>query len=188
MRIKERRLIKGKDFYNCSWYRNLRSQIFSIYLKRCMKCSSKKKLVVDHIKPRSKFPELELCPGNMQILCDSCNVEKSNKYIKDFRSEGDFYNLERAMEENKNIIAYQCLYEYEARVKFSFDKKTREDSIKSLISINAEPFFKKKKKKKKFFKRIKTKYVSKVETISKEPSFKIDLQEQVRLITSILND
>lgn len=49
---------------------------------RCSCCGAGKidgaRLHVDHIKPRSKFPELALDPENLQVLCDLCNVAKSN--------------------------------------------------------------------------------------------------------------
>lgn len=31
---------------------------------------------VDHIRPRSKFPELALEPSNLQVLCRECNMAK----------------------------------------------------------------------------------------------------------------
>jgi len=40
---------------------------------------------VDHIKPRSVYPELQLDPENMQVLCDDCNQGKSNYYDDDWR-------------------------------------------------------------------------------------------------------
>jgi len=40
---------------------------------------------VDHIKPRSVYPELQLDPENMQVLCDDCNQGKSNYYNDDWR-------------------------------------------------------------------------------------------------------
>lgn len=33
----------------------------------------------DHIKPRSKHPELALTESNIQVLCRQCNLGKSNK-------------------------------------------------------------------------------------------------------------
>jgi len=53
---------------------------------------------VDHIKPRSKFPELELVFDNLQVLCDDCNIGKSNVDSTDFRPSGitefDVYAVE----------------------------------------------------------------------------------------------
>lgn len=42
-------------------------------------------LHVDHIKPRSKYPELELDPTNLQVLCKDCNLGKSNTDEIDWR-------------------------------------------------------------------------------------------------------
>ncbi len=44
-----------------------------------------KPLHVDHIKPRSKFPELELELSNLQVLCMDCNLGKSAKDDTDWR-------------------------------------------------------------------------------------------------------
>lgn len=38
------------------------------------------KLTVDHIKPRSRYPELALDTINLQVLCQYCNEGKSNIY------------------------------------------------------------------------------------------------------------
>ncbi|MGV2810455.1 HNH endonuclease [Enterobacter cancerogenus] len=35
-------------------------------------------MLVDHIKPRSKFPHLALEINNLQVLCEDCNKAKSN--------------------------------------------------------------------------------------------------------------
>jgi len=40
---------------------------------------------VDHIKPRSLFPKLELVFDNMQVLCKKCNLDKGNKNDIDYR-------------------------------------------------------------------------------------------------------
>jgi 5-methylcytosine-specific restriction endonuclease McrA len=42
-------------------------------------------LVVDHIKPRSLYPELALEPSNLQVLCRACNRGKSNWDQTDWR-------------------------------------------------------------------------------------------------------
>jgi len=44
-------------------------------------------LHVDHIKPRSKYPELSLTFSNLQILCEDCNFGKSNIDQTDWRPE-----------------------------------------------------------------------------------------------------
>lgn len=45
-------------------------------------------LQVDHIKPRSRFPELALDPSNLQVLCRECNMGKSNSDCTDWRKSG----------------------------------------------------------------------------------------------------
>jgi hypothetical protein len=40
---------------------------------------------VDHIKPRSKYPQLALTESNLQVLCRTCNLGKSNRDDTDWR-------------------------------------------------------------------------------------------------------
>lgn len=63
----------------------MRFETLKKYGAVCMLCESKEYIVCDHIKPRSKFPELELDPENVQVLCNSCNMGKSNDDYTDFR-------------------------------------------------------------------------------------------------------
>lgn len=43
---------------------------------------------VDHIKPRSLFPDLALRLENLQVLCSQCNEAKSNIDTTDWRPVG----------------------------------------------------------------------------------------------------
>jgi len=87
------RKAKSNAFY-ASWeWKQVRYESLQIHGRQCMCCGwspspgSKGKLCVDHIKPRSKFPELALEVSNTQVLCNDCNMGKSNIYEDDFRSE-----------------------------------------------------------------------------------------------------
>lgn len=40
---------------------------------------------VDHIRPRSRFPELALTESNLQVLCETCNHGKGNWSERDWR-------------------------------------------------------------------------------------------------------
>ena len=89
---------KGKkfkpSFYTTPEWRSLRVKVLEKYECRCMMCGRSPKLHgivvhVDHIKPRSKYPRLELVFDNCQILCECCNMGKSNKYKTDFRPDAD---------------------------------------------------------------------------------------------------
>ena len=80
--------IEADNFYHSQAWRDLRYRVLDKYGRRCQKCGATPAaaaLHVDHIKPRSKYPELELAFDNLQVLCESCNLGKSNKYEDDFR-------------------------------------------------------------------------------------------------------
>lgn len=80
---------KKQDKFYQSWeWKEVRYRVLLRDGRQCICCGAKApevKIVVDHIKPRRKFPELELNEGNLQCLCDSCNRGKSNKDYTDFR-------------------------------------------------------------------------------------------------------
>lgn len=80
---------KSKDFYNSdAWFR-VRYEVLKRANGCCELCGQSKAdgaiIQVDHIKPRSLYPELELDPNNMQVLCKPCNLGKSNKDSSDWR-------------------------------------------------------------------------------------------------------
>lgn len=85
-----------KDFY-ASWeWKAARYEALRVHGHRCQCCgwapgdTHGGRLVVDHIKPRSKFPELELDQANLQVLCNDCNMGKSNVHTDDFRATDDW--------------------------------------------------------------------------------------------------
>jgi 5-methylcytosine-specific restriction endonuclease McrA len=70
---------EGVDFYNSRSWMILRYQALKSYGRKCRACESVEgPFHVDHIKPRSKYPHLELELSNLQILCKLCNLGKSN--------------------------------------------------------------------------------------------------------------
>jgi 5-methylcytosine-specific restriction endonuclease McrA len=80
------------EFYSSDAWRFLRIRVLEKYECKCMMCGRSPKkhgivIHVDHIKPRSKFPELSLEYDNLQLLCEDCNLGKSNKYETDWRPE-----------------------------------------------------------------------------------------------------
>jgi 5-methylcytosine-specific restriction endonuclease McrA len=70
-------------------YRKIRYRTFLKYGQICMVCFTKGEehnpIHCDHIKPRSRFPELSLDPHNMQVLCLECNYGKGNWDETDWR-------------------------------------------------------------------------------------------------------
>ena len=80
---------KRHDFYDSSEWRELRYKALKQCGAACQCCGRPRGngvvLHVDHIKPRSKFPHLELLLENLQVLCEDCNLGKSNKDSTDWR-------------------------------------------------------------------------------------------------------
>lgn len=78
-----------KDFYQSRVWKILRYQAFEKYGNRCQCCGAKPSdeivLHVDHIRPRSTHPELQLDLNNLQILCEDCNSAKINQWDTDWR-------------------------------------------------------------------------------------------------------
>lgn len=88
-------------FYRSKEWRKLRTRVLEKYECKCMMCGRSPKdhgivIHIDHIKPRSKHPELSLDFDNLQILCEDCNLGKLNRYDTDWRP---------ALDENEKIDA-----------------------------------------------------------------------------------
>jgi len=82
----------NNKFYESDDWRALRARVLEKYECKCMMCGRSPKdhkivIHVDHIKPRSKHPELSLDFYNLQLLCADCNLGKSNKYDTDWRPD-----------------------------------------------------------------------------------------------------
>lgn len=78
---------KGSFYASVPWLK-ARYQAIRMHGRRCQACGETNgRLHVDHIKPRSKYPELELDINNLQVLCEACNLGKSNKFEDDWRSK-----------------------------------------------------------------------------------------------------
>ncbi|MGV2110123.1 HNH endonuclease [Agrobacterium salinitolerans] len=84
-----------RDFY-ASWeWRTARMETLKRFGARCMCCGATPqhearagqpvKIVVDHIKPISRYWGLKLDPENLQVLCDECNQGKGNWDETDYR-------------------------------------------------------------------------------------------------------
>lgn len=98
-----------EDFYNSRQWRKVRYQVLRKYSGECMCCGRSKKkhgivLHVDHIKPRSKHPHLALEFKNLQLLCEDCNLGKSNIDDTDWRpEEEDESEIQIVLEANERI-------------------------------------------------------------------------------------
>lgn len=77
-----------KNFYNLSEWQSIRYRALKEMGNICMLCGASPRtgavIHVDHIKPRSLYPELAFSLSNLQILCSNCNLGKSNKDTTDW--------------------------------------------------------------------------------------------------------
>ncbi|ABO23175.1 HNH endonuclease [Shewanella loihica PV-4] len=77
------------DFLQTPEWRKLKQEAFELYGNYCACCGKGPKdgvvLHVDHIKPRSLYPELRSDINNLQILCEEHNTNKSNTSEKKWR-------------------------------------------------------------------------------------------------------
>jgi hypothetical protein len=77
------------DFYSRDEWVKLRFRVLQKYGFKCMACGRSQKdgtvIHVDHIRPKSIFPELALREDNLQVLCRECNMGKSNRSDVDLR-------------------------------------------------------------------------------------------------------
>lgn len=68
------------NFYQTQEWRKLRYQALTTLDLKCALCGITKEqgatMEVDHIKPKSKYPDLKLDINNLQILCSDCNKGK----------------------------------------------------------------------------------------------------------------
>jgi 5-methylcytosine-specific restriction endonuclease McrA len=86
---KQRAWEEYQGFFKTKEWRSVRYRALQAHGARCQCCgrtASEGVIIhVDHIKPRSKYPELALDVSNLQVLCEDCNLGKSNKDETDWR-------------------------------------------------------------------------------------------------------
>ena len=80
---------KRQIFYKSRDWQELRYKVLRHYGRKCMCCGATPAMGavmhVDHIVPISKAPDLALQFDNLQVLCEECNLGKSNTDQTDFR-------------------------------------------------------------------------------------------------------
>lgn len=77
------------SFYDRPEWKRMRYKMIRKYGGKCMACGRGSGhgviIQVDHIQPKSIYPELALREDNLQVLCKECNMGKSNKFADDYR-------------------------------------------------------------------------------------------------------
>lgn len=84
--------LPAEEFYASLSWKKLRYQVLTLANGKCQCCGVlgvNAPLHVDHIKPRSKYPDLALDINNLQVLCADCNIGKLNKDETDWRKPAE---------------------------------------------------------------------------------------------------
>lgn len=94
------------SFYKTKEWLQLRYKALAKNGNTCQACgrSPKDKIIihVDHIKPKSIFPELALSLENLQVLCEDCNLGKSNTNMEDWSNySGQILSTKRLEKKEK---------------------------------------------------------------------------------------
>lgn len=84
---KKRKQSPSKAFVASDAWKEVRAKAIALYGAVCMKCGSQDKIQVDHVKPKSRFPDLSLDISNLQILCWGCNKDKGFYKYDDYRPQ-----------------------------------------------------------------------------------------------------
>lgn len=88
---KFRQFVNKDQFIDSYEWKRVRMVAIEKGAGKCACCGATakdgRKMVVDHIKPRSRYPELALTPSNLQVLCDVCNCGKGAIFETDWRSD-----------------------------------------------------------------------------------------------------
>lgn len=86
---RKKKFLSDHAFYKSNEWRAVRYQALKKHGACCQCCGRSRKhgivIHVDHIKPRSNYPELELNIDNLQVLCEDCNLGKMARDEIDWR-------------------------------------------------------------------------------------------------------
>jgi 5-methylcytosine-specific restriction endonuclease McrA len=83
-KIREKFSDLNPELYNKDVLKKLKAQLISEYGRKCMKCDSTERIVLDHIKSRAIGGTNDL--DNLQLLCWECNKEKGVYKSDDYRT------------------------------------------------------------------------------------------------------
>jgi hypothetical protein len=85
---RKRKIEEAKQFYSSPEWDMLRKQVIKQKGKVCAECGRRitqnSDITVDHIKPRSRYPESALKLENLRVLCRSCNSKKGSREFEEY--------------------------------------------------------------------------------------------------------
>ena len=80
---RQKNIDEARQFYSSPEWRQVRSEVIREYGRICFECGvyikNSNDVTVDHIRPRSKYPDLALDKQNLRVLCRSCNSSKGDR-------------------------------------------------------------------------------------------------------------
>lgn len=80
---RQRRIDEADAFYASAEWKLLRDEVIKDQGRVCRDCGitirNDADVTVDHIQPRSKYPDLALARDNLRVLCRSCNSKKGDR-------------------------------------------------------------------------------------------------------------
>ena len=86
-RQRKAQIEEAKIFYSSAEWRLVRARVIKQQGKVCKECGQAIKnafdITVDHIRPRSVYPEEALKLDNLRVLCRSCNAKKGDNIINE---------------------------------------------------------------------------------------------------------
>ena len=85
---RKRKIEEAEQFYSSPEWNIIRKQVIKQKGRVCAECGRRiirnNDITVDHIKPRSKYPDLTLKIENLRVLCRSCNSKKGNREFEEY--------------------------------------------------------------------------------------------------------
>lgn len=136
------------SFYETREWKELRYTVLRKNKWKCCSCGadrlSGRELHVDHIKPRSKYPEFELVEDNLQVLCRICNEGKSNKYEDDLRIRPKKNRKFKSLNAHQKILRIKARFSVYVASKIrtsecAKDEETTKRLINYYLGIHKDP-------------------------------------------------
>lgn len=89
--LRKRQIVMDKNPFKINFkeYQKFKIRLLEEYGNLCQCCGKHVKLTIDHIFPKSLFPELGIKYDNLQLLCQPCNSDKGIKII-DYRGKDTY--------------------------------------------------------------------------------------------------
>lgn len=116
-KISHSSLVSSLEKKQCFSWKRARYIAFLLFGNKCACCgvqAPEHHVTIDHIKPKSKFPELATDLRNLQPLCHDCNVAKCSWDMTDWRTNEQKFKAIHVMNFPNALKHYVKDINYEA--------------------------------------------------------------------------